>query len=309
MKAHSRSQHAIRRWRMLCDVKSESPRLLSFIDWTSCPDRFEEARFDSLRSFMLLAMLAHSGVLFADDGPLGWYARGVFAPLFLLSALVGLRFPAFKSHCLMLTLAVTSLWLVLAWPNFANHLFLEWSVLLFLTLCQNDKRLGLNGLRWLVAILFFYTGLQKFVMGHYFEGQFLLVRVATSQKFRTFFEFVLPDEEVARLVEMGGLFGTGPYATSDAFLLLISNGIWIGEMGVAILLVFSRWRKLALFAGIFLVGGIELGARELVFGALFTILLLVFYSGRNALALWPAFAAVQILSVSSRLLWPDLRFN
>jgi hypothetical protein len=294
---------------MLFDVKSESPRLLSFIDWTSCPDRFEEARFDSLRSFMLLAMLAHSGVLFADAGSLGWVARGIFAPLFLLSALVGFRFPTLKSHCLMLTLGVTSLWLILAWPNFANHLFLEWSVLLFLTLCRNDNRLGLNGIRWLVAIIFFYSGLQKFVMGHYFEGQFLLVRIAMSPKFRAFFEFVLPDEEVTRLVEMGGLVGTGPYATSDTFFLLISNSIWIGEMGVAVLLVFSRWRKVALFAGIFIVGGIELGARELVFGALFSVLLLVFYSGRNAIAVWPAFAAVQILSVLSRLLLPDLRFN
>ncbi len=209
----------------------------------------------------------------------------------------------------MLSLAVTSLWLIVAWPNFANHLFLEWSVLLFLTLCREDKRLGMNGLRWLVAIVFFYTGFQKFVMGNYFEGQFLLVRVAASPKFRAFFEFVLPDEEVARLIEMGGRFGTGPYATSDAFFLLISNSIWIGEMGVAILLLFSRWRKFAIFAAIFLVAGIELGARELVFGALFTILLLIFYSGRNALVLWPAFAMVQILSVLTRLLFPDLRFN
>lgn len=294
---------------MLCDVKSESPRLLSFIDWTSCPDRFEQDRFDSLRSFMLLAMFAHSGVLFADGGELGWYARLVFAPLFLLSALVGFRFPDLKSHCLMGTLGVTSLWLVLAWPNFANHLFLEWSILLFLTLCREDKRLGLNGIRWLVAIIFFYTGFQKFVMGQYFDGQFLLFRVATSPKFRAFFELVLPEEEVARLVEMGGQFGTGPYATSDVFFLMISNCVWIGEMGAAILLLFPKWRKLALFAGILLVGGIELGARELVFGCLFTILLLTFYQGRNAIALWPAFAAVQILSVATRLLLPDLRFN
>jgi hypothetical protein len=290
-------------------VKSESTRLLSFIDWTSCPDRFEEARFDSLRCFMLLAMLTHSGVLLKDDGPIGWYARVVFVPLFLLSALVGFRFPALRSQCVMLTLGVTSLWLIVAWPNFANHLFLEWSVLLFLTLCRGDKPLGMSGLRWLVAIVFFYTGFQKFVMGHYFEGQFLLVRVAASPKFRAFFEILMPDEEVARLVEMGGRFGTGPYETSDALFLLISNSIWVGEMGVAVLLGFSKWRQVALFAGIFLVAGIELGARELVFGALFTMLLLVFYPNRNALALWPAFAVVQILSVCSRLLYPDLRFN
>jgi len=294
---------------MLFSVMSESPGLLSLIDRTSYPDQFEEARFDSLRAFMLIALFAHSIVLLLDDGTLGWLARLVLTPLFLLSALVGFRFPALRSYCLMSTFGLTSLWLVVAWPHFANHLFLEWSVLLFLTLCREDKRLGLNGLRWLVAIVFFYTGLQKFVMGQYSEGQFLLVRVASSPKFRAFFEYVLPDEEVARLVEMGGHFGTGPYATGDAFFLLISNSVWIGEMGVAVLLLFSKWRKWALFAGIFLVGGIELGARELVFGCLFTVLLLIFYPGRNAVVLWPAFATVQILSVVTRLVWPEMKFN
>ncbi len=294
---------------MLCFVKSEPPRPLSFIDWTSLSDPFEDARFESLQSFMLVAMFAHCGVLFRDDGELGWYARAIFGPIFLLSALVGLRYPVAKSRCVMVTLGVTSLWLVIAWPNFANHLFLEWSVLLFLTLCRLDKKLGLNGLRWLVATIFFYTGFQKFLMGQYFEGQFFLVRVAISEKFRVVFELVLPEEEVARLVEMGAGFGTGPYETSSTLFLAMSNAVWIGEMGAAILLLFPKWRKLALFAGIALVLGIEVAARELVFGCVFTILLLIFYQGRNAIALWPAFAAVQILSVASRLLFPDLRFN
>ena len=179
----------------------------------------------------------------------------------------------------------------------------------FLTLCREDKPLGLNGLRWLVAIVFFYTGLQKFIMGHYFGGQFLLVRVAMSPKFRLFFETLLPDTEVAQLVEMGGRFGTGPYATSDVLFLLTSNVVWAGEIGVAVLLLFTRWRKFAIFLGIALVGGIELGARELVFGCLFTVLILLFYSGRNALVLWPAFALIQLASVTSRLIFPDLRFN
>ena len=80
-------------------------------------------------------------------------------------------------------------------------------------------------------------------------------------------------------------------------------------MAVAALLLTSRWRKLALFGGIALIVGIELGARELVFGCVFTIIVLIFYEGRNALALWPAFAVIQIVSVASRLLFPQLRFN
>ena len=89
----------------------------------------------------------------------------------------------------------------------------------------------------------------------------------------------------------------------------MSNSIWIGEMAVAILLLVPRWRKFALFGGILLVAGIEFGAREMVFGAFFTILLLFFYPGRNAIALWPIFAAVQAASVATRLMIPELRFN
>ena len=134
MKAHSSVRDGRQPDRCSCmlhSVQSESPRLLSFIDWTACPDSLDEARFDSLRRFMLVAMLAHSMVLLRDAGDLGWAARWVLSPLFLTSALVGLSVRRAISVCLMLTFATTSFWLVLAWPNFANHLFLEWSVLLF----------------------------------------------------------------------------------------------------------------------------------------------------------------------------------
>ena len=258
---------------------------------------------------MLVAMLAHSGVLLRDDGALGMAARTIITPLFLMGALTGLRFPRLKPYCIMLAFGVTSFWLVMAWPSFANHLFLEWSVLLFLNLCRGDTRLGMTALRWLTAIVLFYTGFQKLVMGNYFQGQFLLVRVAMSPKFRMVFELILPEEEVARLVEMGGRFGTGPYETSNIFFLMMSNSVWIGEMAVGILLFFPKLRNAALLMGIALVGGIEVGARELVFGCLFTLLLLNFHQGRNAIVLWPLFAAIQMLSVASRLLWPDLRFN
>ena len=290
-------------------VKSESPDLLSFVDWMSCSDPYEDARFDSLQSFMLLAVLAHSGVLLADEGPLGDVGRTIITPLLLVSAVVGLGWRRFKPYCVMLTFGVTSFWLVQAWPRFANHLFLEWSVLLFLSLCRGDTRLGLAALRWLTAIVLFYSGFQKLILGHYFEGQFFLVLIASSPKFRVVFEMLLPVQEVARLVEWGGQFGTGPYETADTFFLILSNSIWIGEMMVGILLFFPKFRNLALVIAIGLVAGIEVGARELVFGCLFTLLILNFHQGRNAIAVWPVFAAIQLLSVAIRLVMPDLRFN
>jgi hypothetical protein len=275
----------------------------------SCSDPFEDARFDSLQSFMLLAVLVHSGVLLASEGHLGDVGRTIITPLLLVSAVVGFRWQRFKPHCVMLTFGVTSFWLVEAWPRFANHLFLEWSVLLFLSLCRADTRLGLVALRWLTAIVLFYSGFQKFIIGQYFQGQFFLVLISNSPKFRVVFELFLPEEEVARLVEWGSQFGTGPYETGDIFFLILSNSIWIGEMMVGILLFFPKFRNLTLVIALALVAGIEVGAREIVFGCLFTILILNFYQGRNAVALWPLFAAIQLVSVAIRLTWPELRFN
>jgi len=47
----------------------------------------------------------------------------------------------------MLTFGVTSLWFIVAWPDFAHPLFL--------TICRDDTRLGMNGLRWPVTIVSF----------------------------------------------------------------------------------------------------------------------------------------------------------
>jgi len=87
---------------------------------------------------MLLAMVSHCGMLIGRDVELGRMAATVLLPAYVLSAVVGLSSRSMRPYCLALSLAMTTWWLVLAWPNFANHLFLEWSVLLFLVLSQRD---------------------------------------------------------------------------------------------------------------------------------------------------------------------------
>lgn len=286
-----------------------SPRVLSFIDWTGARDRLEGARFDALQSFMLVALVAHCGMLLGSATGLGWWARTVFAPALVMSSLLGLGSPRARPYCVMASFGVTSLWLVVAWPGFANHLFLEWSVLLFLTLCRNDPALGMKAIRWLAVIVLFHSGFQKLVMGHYFEGQFLAVWTARHASFQAFFGLVLSDAELGRLVAMEGRIGTGPYHSTNPLFLAMSNAVWIGEMGLAALLLVSRTRKFAVWGALALLLGIELGAREVVFGCLFSFLVLMFHESRRSYALWPALAAVQVLAMLADHLLPGLGLN
>jgi hypothetical protein len=289
--------------------RSDSPRVLSFIDWTGTGDGLESARFEALQSFMLVALVAHCGMLLGRTDELGSLAGMALEPVFVLSALVGLASKSARPYCVLVTFCATSLWVVIAWPNFANHLFLEWSILLFLCLCQRDKLLGINALRWLTAIVLFHTGLQKLVTGHYFQGQTLTALVARKANFKDFLGLVLSDADSARLMEMGGRIETGPYISTDPIFLVMSNAVWVSEMGLAVLLIVSKRRRFAVWAAFAMILSIELGAREMVFGCLFATLILAFYERKNALVWWPVLAGLQVLSMLATHFLPALRLN
>ncbi|MEO1912300.1 MAG: hypothetical protein ABGW98_00475, partial [Myxococcales bacterium] len=239
------------------------------MDWARAHDEHDPQRYDALSSFMLLAMVSHCGMLIGRDVELGRMAATVLLPAYVLSAVVGLSARSMRPYCLALSLAMTTWWLVLAWPHFANHLFLEWSVLLFLVLSQRDPELGMKAARWMIVIVLFHSGLQKMVMGQYFNGAFLAFNTATIQNFSDFMGLVLSGDEFARIREMAGKPGTGPYAVSDPLFVVMSNLVWIGEMSLGPLLLFKKTRKFAVAAAIALIVSIELGARELIFGCLF----------------------------------------
>jgi hypothetical protein len=258
---------------------------------------------------MLLAMVSHCGMLIGQDVELGRMAATVLLPAYVLSAVVGLSARSMRPYCLALSLAMTTWWLVLAWPNFANHLFLEWSVLLFLVLSQRDPELGMKAARWMIVIVLFHSGLQKMVMGQYFNGAFLAFNTATIQNFSDFMGLVLSGDEFARIREMAGKPGTGPYAVSDPLFVVMSNLVWIGELSLGPLLLFKKTRKFAVAAAIALIVSIELGARELIFGCLFGALLAGFYPRKNALAIWPVLAGIQLLAMFAFHLFPQLRLN
>ena len=73
------------------------------------------------------------------------------------------------------------------WPGTANHLYLSMYCLALLSaLDARDGREGtllLQALRWLTAIVFAATGLQKLLYGTYFRGQFLAFVIAEDDRF------------------------------------------------------------------------------------------------------------------------------
>lgn len=296
---------------IFCVVKQETPSApkFPFIDWTSADDGFESERYEALSSFMLVALVCHCGMLLGLESRLGNLATTVFFPAFCLSALVGLCSPRAKRHCLVASFGITSCWLFVATPHFANHLLLEWSVLLFLIVCRNEPDLALKALRWLIFIVLFHSGFQKLVIGQYFAGEFLAYNTATLANFTDFMGLFLSEGEFTRITAMAGRSGTGPYGVNDILFVAMSNAVWIGEMGIAILLIVPSTRRVAVFAAFALIASIELGAREAIFGFLFTSLILAFYPGRNGLALWPGLATLQLAAMLAFHFLPALRLN
>lgn len=206
--------------------------------------------------------------------------------------------------------------MAVTFPFTANHVFLEWLILLLLALLDErreplEAELLLQALRWLVAVFFFYTGLQKLLYGYYFQGEFLSFLTATEQRFADFFRYVISTPELARLQALGGFeLGAGPYRADSLSLKLISNGTYVFEMMAGIALVVPRARMVAALAGIAFVIMIELAAREVVFGLLTVNLLLLFLPRAWNRTLFPLFAAIYLylIAVEVEIVSPWFRY-
>ncbi len=202
-------------------------------------------------------------------------------------------------------------------PFTANHIFLEFLCLGFLSLLdERDEAEGellLQALRWLTGVLLFYTGLQKLLYGYYFDGQLLAYLAATEDRFAALFRFIIPAEELQRLQSYNealvrpGVYstklGAGPYRVESLWFVVMSNGVYVFEMLAGILLLVPRTRVLAAIASIGFVIMIELGARELTFGALMVNLLLLFLPGRWIKRLFVGFLLFYLYLAAHKLGW------
>jgi hypothetical protein len=260
------------------------------------------ARLRALRRFLLAWGAVRSWVWLVFDPP------GAAAPLAASAAVLSVAaalawLDRAEHHAARLALPALLVELAATLPLTPNHFFLELYAVALLALAGplgRDAPLVLSGLRWLVAIVLFHTGLQKLLHGYYPTGDFLAFMVGRGDRFADLFRWLLPAAEVARLESYEPLrSGAGPYRVTAPLFVLVSNAIWIAELVLPFGLVARRTRLAAATAATALVVAIQLGAREAGFALLFVNLLLLFVPPRVARALLPAFLALLAFALAA----------
>jgi hypothetical protein len=199
--------------------------------------------------------------------------------------LIALAFvPRFRAAALAALAAVASLYAILLFPRTGNHLYLY--AFVFVLFLLHDLRVDIErqwligALRWILLVVLFYSGFQKLLHGYYTNGEVLAFAISEEESFRKFFGMFLPESEIRRLEAYRIVPGSGPYRLYSPLGLLISRGTVVAEMGLPLLLYVKKTRLIGLLGAIVLIVGIEWGAREFLFGILFTNLLLLFGPAR-----------------------------
>ena len=161
-------------------------------------------------------------------------------------------------------------------PTWSNHFTIEWITGVFLLLGSRHRdryAMLCLALKWLLFAALFWSGAQKALHGTYFEGTYLAYAISHGARFADFFAWVLPAAEVDRLLSVAY---PGPYRLESWLGIALANGIWIGEISCALMLLSDRLRPFGAVGALFLLTGIELAAREFMFGLLFLNLLLLY---------------------------------
>ena len=193
--------------------------------------------------------------------------------------------------------------LVALWGTFpmtSNHLFLElWTLLLLVVIGGHEEaeaRVWVAAMRWSVAIMLFYTGVQKVLYGAYFSGQFLIVEMILKPEFSSSIGWMLSPEEWERLrLLIPNIVGVGPYKTSSLLLLLASNSVYLFEMSAPVLLLWERTRRAAVLVVFAFVVAIQGGAREVFFAGLMANLLMLFWPANAHRYALPVFSVVYVV--------------
>ncbi len=194
--------------------------------------------------------------------------------------------------------------LVVVWHEFpvaGNHAYLEVVLCALVAfLDENDDEqqvLLLGSVRWIACVVLIASGIQKIVHGHWFDGQ-QLAYALWIPSFRPVLEPLLPAAEFARLVALSGNVGDGPYTVGSPLFVALSNSVYLAEIALVPLLLWSVTRTFAVIAALLLLLAIEAGAREVFFGLNFANALVLFLPGdvhRPVIATAAAVATVLLL--------------
>lgn len=213
----------------------------------------------------------------------GELAAGEFVALLLIALFGALTLLPRTRRSAFGGIAALQLWYVIdLFPLAGNHRYLEIVIAALLALLdeesEEERQWLLRSLRFTTIVVLFWSGVQKLAHGHWFRGQFLTFST-WRENFRTVLEPLLSPSESARLDSYSLEVGQGPFLASDLSLLLVSNGVWIAEIGLAVLLI-PRWsRRFAWIAACVFLVLTEVAARELMFGVEFFCAMTLFDRG------------------------------
>ncbi len=218
---------------------------------------------------------------------------------------VGLS-PRYRRLALGSAATVALVQVLWTFPFVANHTFLRalaLGSLAFVGLDSlRDRRLAHAALGWMAVVVLFYTGFQKLAYGTYFQGQYLGCMASLTDRFGRVFEWVVPAAEFTRLKGIGEpVPGAGPYAVHGPAFVVLSNLVYIAEIGLAFALLLPRTRRAAVWATLGLIFFIQLGAREVFFGLLFCNLILVLHPRDVNRKLLPLTAGLYLLALLLKL--------
>lgn len=196
-------------------------------------------------------------------------------------------------------LAALLLWYIaLRFPRAGNHVYLEFFLAALLATFPTDSKresdFTLGMVRWMVVLVFFWSGVQKLFRGLYLDGSFLSYQIGMRSTFQDLFGFLLSDAEMARILGLGLEVGAGPFASSDPRLLFLSNASWMLELSIPFLLLFRRTRRWGLGLLLVTVVLIEAAAREFYFGVLYTAAAFLFVDRPWPRWVVPAVAVVYL---------------
>lgn len=261
----------------------------------------------SLRAFRFL-LLAHGAVRLWDRFSVeSGHLLHLLMALSLTLALAAVTRPRWSRAAVWIALWTVGVEIAITHGP-ANHVWAEGMLLgLFALLDPDDPQESewlLCALRWMVALLLFWAGLQKVLYGTYFRGEFLCWMIAQRPAFATALSWVVPADEVARLLEAGGrAVGSGPYRTDSVVLLLGSNAVWIAELVLPAMLLWRRSRVVGAVLAALFVLSIQLVAREVMFGLLYSQLVLLNLPGKGFRRIAPVYAAAYAYLALSLLGW------
>jgi hypothetical protein len=233
----------------------------------------------ALRRFVLAFGAARAWLWLAfDAGPEPAASAGIALAATACAVLAWIERTATLAPRLALPLLVAQL--AATFPTTNNHFYVELLVVGLLALVDRSgdgEAAALGAIRWVTALVLLWSGLQKAAYGLYFGGEFLAFMTARADRFADAFRWLLPADELARLLGLRELrAGAGPFRVAAPAFVVASNAVWIFEIVLGVLLLLRRTRVVAAVAAIAMVLLLQLGAREAGFALLFTGLLATF---------------------------------